>query len=489
MASGMGSTEDDSFLSTIDVVDTNLTAYNDTTTAVFEAFFSGGLSVTLLLYILVALCTAIFLLIICMVMCLSRQIQTLSRYNSVQTTLVSKATSISGLSRNGITSSTSSFDSKQPPYLGMLHNFHKSTATPNENQQSTSNSIGPENGQSKNKQSTPIMSDDEIEMHNSLVLLTSDQSVIWGNAATRTTQSTAFYPELSCNEPIANYNKSCISSSLPPQCFPDGFSGGSSAPIMSVESTPSFTSPSDAEWLSDHRIFMRSESTTHTSSDALFDTALGNLSSGEFPTVDNTNCCSFKSTTSETDPLVPKKAIMSTDTSTDSFRQKDHLPLDVNGHPRAWFVPLDAMCHEPLRHSAIDISNGGLLTSSQTTSSHLNLSAEKTVADKKQYASEQTLVSDSEYDLQAPEDELKKRLIGGNVGPAKQRITSWEKREHRPVIVIESRGKKISTGVSGRGIVPPSAGKKLPATIGKIVPATTTKHSSHHSRIPVPTHH
>ncbi|CAK8683713.1 uncharacterized protein LOC143460317 [Clavelina lepadiformis] len=33
------------------------------------------------------------------------------------------------------------------------------------------------------------------------------------------------------------------------------------------------------------------------------------------------------------------------------------LPLDAYGHPRAWFVPLDEIYHEPLRHSFIDVSN------------------------------------------------------------------------------------------------------------------------------------
>ena len=483
MASGMGSIED-VFISTIGFSNTNQTKNNDT--AIFDALFSGSLSVTLLLYILVALCTAIFILIICMILCFSCQFRTISRYNSVQTTLLSKATSVSGLSGNGITSSTSSFDSKQPPYLGMLHNFNKRTTTSlSENVQTTSNSntgINNTNRQQSNKTSTPIMSDEE--MHNSLVMLTNDQSVIFGNATAKTQQSTAFYPELSCNEPFNNYKNSYACNSLPPQCFPSGLSG-TSAPIMSLESTPSFTSPSDAEWLSDHRIFMRSGSTTRSSSDALFDTALGNLSSGEFPQVENTNCASFKSTTSETDPLVPKRPVMSADTSVESFGQKDHLPMDSNGHPRAWFVPLDAMCHEPIRHSIIDVSDGALLTTSQTTSSHLNLSAEHIVPDcKKQYVSEQTLVSDSEYSGQPPEDEFNKRLVCRSTAPAKERVTSWEKREYRPVIVIESRGKKISSGVSGREMYPSkSADRNVSSNRG---PHT---HNSAVSRIPIPTKH
>lgn len=33
------------------------------------------------------------------------------------------------------------------------------------------------------------------------------------------------------------------------------------------------------------------------------------------------------------------------------------LPVDSHSHPKAWFVPLDKMYHEPLRHSFIDVSS------------------------------------------------------------------------------------------------------------------------------------
>ena len=36
------------------------------------------------------------------------------------------------------------------------------------------------------------------------------------------------------------------------------------------------------------------------------------------------------------------------------------LPVDERGHPRAWFVPLNELYHEPLRHSFIDVSSYSL---------------------------------------------------------------------------------------------------------------------------------
>ena len=121
--------------------------------------------------------------------------------------------------------------------------------------------------------------------------------------------------------------------------------------------------------------------------------------------------------------------------------EKDHslMPLDALGHPRAWFVPLNEICHEPIRHSYINMSN-------QNNFSSFNRDGKENFETKQPLLNDDELSGQPQFVVGSTECRQDWRdsgipnshsnLGGHNSNDFDKKPSLWEQREDRPVVFL-----------------------------------------------------
>jgi len=121
------------------------------------------------------------------------------------------------------------------------------------------------------------------------------------------------------------------------------------------------------------------------------------------------------------------------------------MPLDSYGHPRAWFVPLDKVYHEPIRHSYIEMPKQPLLSLDgksedcvkQPKNSGLMLNLPSSNSNENGFDAfhEQGSESDMSWrDSGVPQSSLGRY----NSSDFEKKPSVWEQREDRPVVFLEN---------------------------------------------------
>ena len=123
------------------------------------------------------------------------------------------------------------------------------------------------------------------------------------------------------------------------------------------------------------------------------------------------------------------------------------MPLHAYGHPRAWFVPLDKVNHEPIRHSYIEMpkqhsaifdNKSGEDDISQPKNSGLRLYLPSTTNSKENGCVEFT-EQGSECDMRWRDSGIpQSSLVRYNSTDFDKKPSVWEQREDRPVVFLEN---------------------------------------------------
>ncbi|XP_002127722.2 uncharacterized protein LOC100180127 [Ciona intestinalis] len=308
------------------------TTVNNTMTNNNASWFSDT---NLLLCILLAVCMCILVLLVCLLACFCcrfvlKRSNGSRKANNVKTVLITKATSVTGLNQTNLNEVKSS-----PRSLLKVYTTEGAALIDNSNQNFN-------NGATQSKDcatntfairhqnlmtSTPTVRENGARKCNSIVaLVTSPQSTITGVDWQSFKHDT---PYANAHGTINTVNNEPVSSSYQ---------------VMSP-----VTQQGVLNWATTNDIL----DANSPNSVGLYGTAFSQLDSNPLSEENDLDSASEVKellsplqvpVSSECSPLTPNGVSSS-------------LPLDVHGHPRAWFVPLDEIYHEPLRHSFIDVSN------------------------------------------------------------------------------------------------------------------------------------
>nr|CAB3262513.1 uncharacterized protein LOC100180127 [Phallusia mammillata] len=319
---------------------------------------------TFLLCIILVLCIIILIMLLCgaiyLCLCFRARRQRRTKQSKLpRTVVVCKSTSMTGLNCDRLLSK----NAQVQVYLeGSLYTTSldderdKNTIVSQQNAPLTAPTMRLAPLQQKLITSTPTMKTESmIVSGGSGALVTSPQSTICPNDVTFSKHDLASAQSITCYTSSETYIDACNSykqNHAPHSCLSPQENFTSQSPISPTEAT---------EWQTGNEDLCQT-SVQEPTQNICYGTAhssLDNSSSTDanLPYQDRED----SGDTDEHRGLLPNDCSFlespSYDESPNSNGVTTSLPLDAYGHPRAWFVPLDELYHEPLRHSFIDVSN------------------------------------------------------------------------------------------------------------------------------------